>query len=1093
MLNWGTFHKHVWGVDLGGNNTLLTGDIGSGKSTLVDAITALLVPRVNFNKAAGATAGERSTETYFFGRYKAERGEPGLSAKPVSLRGADSYSVLLGRFFNEALGQHVTLAQVFWAKAPQRPPARFFVLADRPLSIREHFAAFGADINTLRKRLRAMEHVELFETFPPYGSAYRHRFGIENEHAMDLFHQTISMKSVGNLTDFVREHMLEAYPVEERIQALIGHYQDLDRAHELVLKARYQIGFLEPLIADCDARAKLVDEAETLRACRDALRPWFAGKKRSLLEKRLGNLEAELEKLAERIRAGEEDRAKQSGERDAIRQAVAESGGDRIEKIKREVVEKAAQKEERSHRAARYDERARSVGLPRASDADTFLANQRAAREARVEAEAAQAEAQNALTEAGVELRRFQEQHEEIEAELQSLYSRRSNIPRQSLDLRAELCRTAGLSGAELPFAGELLQVRAGESGWEGAIERLLHGFALSLLVRDEHYARVAEWVERTHLHGRLVYFRILRAKAADHAGLHPASLVRKIAIKPESGFYAWLDAELALRFNYACCETLDQFRREPQGVTRAGQIKGRGERHEKDDRRRIDDRSTYVLGWSNEQKIEALRRDQRQLEERRAPLLARIRKLQQQRDLAQTRKTQLAELAVFESFRELDWRPLVAEIERLESERRELEEGSDILRTLERQLAAMDAALREGEDRLRAATAEQARLDERRRVALQARADCETLQAGASEELFPRLETMSVEALGAYTLTVESSDNRERELREWLQARIDAVDKSVRTIGERIVKAMQAYRSRYPLETQEADASVDAAGEFRAMLDRLLADDLPRFEQQFKSLLNENTIREVANFQSQLNRERETIRERIETINRSLRGIDYNPGRYILLETTPAADTEIRDFISGLRACTEGSLTGSEDEGYSEAKFVQVKRIIERFRGREGAGEIDRRWTAKVTDVRQWFTFSASERWREDDKEFEHYADSGGKSGGQKEKLAYTVLAASLAYQFGLEMDAPRVRSFRFVVIDEAFGRGSDESARYGLELFGRLDLQLLIVTPLQKIHIIEPYIAGVGFVHNEDGRISMVRNLTIEEYRAERAARAG
>jgi uncharacterized protein YPO0396 len=76
-------------------------------------------------------------------------------------------------------------------------------------------------------------------------------------------------------------------------------------------------------------------------------------------------------------------------------------------------------------------------------------------------------------------------------------------------------------------------------------------------------------------------------------------------------------------------------------------------------------------------------------------------------------------------------------------------------------------------------------------------------------------------------------------------------------------------------------------------------------------------------------------------------------------------------------------------------------------------------------------------------------------------------------------------------VVIDEAFGRGSDESARYGLELFRRLRLQLLIVTPLQKIHVIEPFVAGVGFVHSEDGQRSLLRNLTIEEYRAERAAR--
>ena len=59
---------------------------------------------------------------------------------------------------------------------------------------------------------------------------------------------------------------------------------------------------------------------------------------------------------------------------------------------------------------------------------------------------------------------------------------------------------------------------------------------------------------------------------------------------------------------------------------------------------------------------------------------------------------------------------------------------------------------------------------------------------------------------------------------------------------------------------------------------------------------------------------------------------------------------------------------------------------------------------------MRNWFIFSASERWREDNTEHEHYADSGGKSGGQKEKLAYTILAASLAYQFKLERGTRRV-----------------------------------------------------------------------------------
>jgi hypothetical protein len=103
----------------------------------------------------------------------------------------------------------------------------------------------------------------------------------------------------------------------------------------------------------------------------------------------------------------------------------------------------------------------------------------------------------------------------------------------------------------------------------------------------------------------------------------------------------------------------------------------------------------------------------------------------------------------------------------------------------------------------------------------------------------------------------------------------------------------------------------------------------------------------------------------------------------------------------------------GASDEEYTETKFLRVRRIIERFRGREGSAETDKRWTRKVTRRAYWFVFSAVEGWREDDREHEHHTDAGGKSGGQKEKLAYTVLAASLAYQFGLEWGRrDRVRS---------------------------------------------------------------------------------
>ena len=113
VFNWGTFDGRVWTLRLGGKNSLLTGDIGSGKSTLVDAVTTLLVPshRVAYNKAAGADSRERSLKSYVLGFYKSERQETLGSSKPVALRDANSYSVILGVFYNAGYNKKITLAQ----------------------------------------------------------------------------------------------------------------------------------------------------------------------------------------------------------------------------------------------------------------------------------------------------------------------------------------------------------------------------------------------------------------------------------------------------------------------------------------------------------------------------------------------------------------------------------------------------------------------------------------------------------------------------------------------------------------------------------------------------------------------------------------------------------------------------------------------------------------------------------------------------------------------------------------------------------------------------------------------------------------------
>ena len=1097
VLNWGTFHHRAWRLSLDGKNALLTGDIGSGKSTLVDAITTLLVPanRIAYNKAAGADFKERSLRSYVLGYYKSERGEGDHAAKPVALRDHNAYSVILGVFHNAHYDQTVTLAQVFWQKDQQGQPARFFIVADSALDIATHFANFGNDINKLKKQLRGFSSVEpIFESFPPYAAAFKRRFGISNDQALDLFHQTVSMKSVGNLTEFVRDHMLEAFDVTPRIELLINHFDDLNRSHNAVVKAKKQVEQLTPLIDDLGKHANVLQDKDKLRFCRDGLRYYFSQFKATLLEARLITLSEESNTIAARIQHTEKMRAKSFAERDHLKHEIAANGGDRLERLRLEMDSLSQQQKKRQKLANEYHELAKELDVPIPDDVDGFMRNRTNIATRLTTFEMQESELQNQLTELSVEFKSVNQQHQAIDHEVESLQQRRSNIDSRQIALRDMLCQALALPEEELPFVGELLQIQEKAIDWEGAAERLLHNFGLSLLVPDQHYAAVSEWVERTHLRGRLVYYRVHLNQKYDinDRPLQDNSLIHKIQVKHDSVFNQWLSQELKKRFDYSCCEHIDDFRRASQAMTKLGQIKASGQRHEKDDRTRLDDRSHYILGWSNQAKIKTLTHQRDQLKQTIQTLAAAISQQQTLQKKLSQQKTQLVRLDSFKEFDDMHWQILVVTIAQLAKEREQLEAASDILKSLNEVLLQLEEKIKGIEAKLDVQKDAKSKNDERSTQARQLLEQCHQEPSGVTDsqkdDLFAHIKVTCGDFLSDRNITVESCDKHQQEVREGIQKKIDADEQRLKVIEGRIIKMMEGYRRDYPAETQEVDAQIGAGDEFKAMLASLKADGLPQFEQRFKALLNENTIREIANFQSQLNRERQEIKERIEQINLSLAEIEYNPGRYICLEIQDNQDYELRTFRTDLRNCTEGTLGGNEGDSYAETKFLQVKEIIERFRGRDNSSEIDRRWTRKVTDVRNWFVFAASERWKEDHSEHEHYTDSGGKSGGQKEKLAYTVLAASLAYQFGLEWGQTRSRSFRFVVIDEAFGRGSDESARFGLGLFKKLNLQLLIVTPLQKIHIIEPHVSAVGFVYNQDGRESLLRNLSIEQYQQER-----
>ncbi len=1097
LYNWGTFHDRVWRLDLRGENTLLTGDIGSGKSTLVDAVTTLLLPsqRIAYNKAAGADTRERSLRSYVLGYYKSERNEATGTSRPVALRDGRSYSVVLGVFANAGYDTEVSIAQVFWLRdGAQGQPQRLFVVAERALDVAVDFADFGDDLTGLRRQLRA-GGAQLFDHFPEYGRTARRLLGIQSEQAMELFHQTVSMKSVGNLNDFVRHHMLEPADAQQWTDRLVAHFEDLTRAHEAVRRARDQLGLLEPLLDLCDRHDELAARIDAVQRQREALRYFVAEQKGALLESAATALETELDELATRLGRLEERLAERRQTQQRLWAARQGAGGDRIAELERIIGAEQATRDLRRRKAEEHAGLLADAGLDPVVDAAGFhrRAQEVTGRLERLDADTAALD--NELTDVRVELREVEQESKEVNAELLSLRDRPNNIPLRNLRLREALCAAVGLDEDALPFAGELIAVRPEHEQWQGAAERVLRGFALSLLVPTEHYQAVSSWIDAHHLDARVVYYRVAERRVRPPRGAGPDDevLLCDLLEVKDSPFADWLEAELVARAGLVCATSMSHFQQLRRAVTRSGQVKSPDGRHEKDDRFRVDDRSRYVLGWRNEQKVEALLARARGLNARLEELGQLQRDLTTRADTVRRTRTVLDKLTVYRDWQELDWGACVHQIAEWEAEKRRLETASAELQELTRRLAEVEADIEDAERGQRADSEHRGDLaGQLRGVRAALEATAATLAAAedldAARACYPDLTALLGEPPGDAAGFDAAEQRLYRTLTERADQEVDRQHEAARKAEAR----MAEFRRTYPVEASEMDDSILSAGEYRSLRDRLVGDDLPRFEADFKRQLNTNTIRDVAGFYAWLNKSARLIRDRVEVINESLVGVDYTEDRYIRLEASRTPNVEIREFVDELRACTDESLSPDTGEQYSERRFLQVKRIIERFRGREGQTDADRAWTRRVTDVRNWFTFSASERWRATDEEWEHYTDSDGKSGGQKEKLAYTILAASLAYQFKLEWGAAKSRDFRFAVIDEAFGRGSDASTRFALDLFQRLGLQLLVVTPLQKVHVIEPYVAGVGFVDNRTGEESRLQNLTIEEYHVRQAARA-
>jgi uncharacterized protein YPO0396 len=1094
LFNWGTFHKKIWKIELNGSNSLLTGDVGSGKSTLVDALTCLIVPhqKINFNKAAGAEKNERNLLTYIKGEYKNTKSEETDSReRAVSLRyngpSDSTFSVVIANFNNEGYHESISLAQVFWIENDK--PQKLLIIREKlPLSIKDNFSNIE-DARELRKRMKDLSNTEVFDdNFSKYSQRFRQLFGMQTDKAIDLFYQTVSMKSVSSLTLFVREQMLERTEIKAQIEDLKKRFDDLNKAFAAVQNARKQKDTLEPLVEFCENFRKFEERIQDIDNILQSVPSYFASKKIALLESEIEDCERKLLQIGGQLKTLEDTLKEKRKAETQINNDIDNNGGARLKEIAADIERKEELNKSKKEKYKAYSDLTTFCELENANTDKTFFRN---LKNAENKIEALKERQETILTEHGTLAGKKTTIDESIESEskeLESLKKRENQIPLDFLNIREQLAEALEISEDEIPFVGELLKVNENEKDWEGALERLLRGFGVSMLVPDKHYAQISNYINARRLMDsrnkgmRFEYFKVPYNNKLNKLlnEIDSDSVVNKIDIKADTPFENWLEMELQRRFNLRGV-SIEEFQRQSDVITKEGQFKTGNQRHTKDDRRDLWDRKNFVLGWTNQEKIRAIEKHLNELQIEKEKIVKEIKDLTTENKNNTIFQSKLTQIISYKDWFELNWKDEVDAIIQLGKERAELESSNNILKTLQEKLESVTKEITDTETLQKSKTKESGVIEQsiisHQEVIEECNQTLKTLLENERQSFFPQIE----KEIEGIVLNIRNIDKAEKDLRIDKNKEKDGIRGRQSTLRDKIIKQMKEFKDQFPSDSLDLSDEIEARHEYLDKLEKIVKEGLPKHETTLKTMLNKNTIDDIVAFDNKLDIHEKEIRIKIKNINEHLKEIEFNKGTYIELIADRNRDQDIKVFKEDLKACYSNILDTTD--AYTEDRFNDVQKILNRFRSNENK-DID--WTNKVTDVRNWFDFNASEKYLADNIEKEFYSGSSGKSGGQKEKLAYTIIASALAYQFGLKIGEPKSKSFRFAVIDEAFGKGSDSSAEYGLELFKKLNLQLLIVTPLQKIHIIENYINSVHFVSNTEGNNSELQNMTVEEYKS-------
>lgn len=230
-----------------------------------------------------------------------------------------------------------------------------------------------------------------------------------------------------------------------------------------------------------------------------------------------------------------------------------------------------------------------------------------------------------------------------------------------------------------------------------------------------------------------------------------------------------------------------------------------------------------------------------------------------------------------YENYEEINWETEARYIQNLHEENESLKASSEPLRKMETDLLQLKRQILEKTNLKAQADRQIGQLSSGISENEEVLKECELYLESLNEDISHFLSQVEEDNKeNAYSLKTIEKGRAVYE--EKCRIEIHTLEEKAAALRLGIEKNMTLYKKNYPEETTDVDVDIASGNEFKEYYNKIVNEDLPRHEEKFKEELNEKTINDIAMFRVQLEGYATDIIEKVKTINRSLREIEYNP-----------------------------------------------------------------------------------------------------------------------------------------------------------------------------------------------------------------------